>query len=119
MALPVPGSRSKLAMHVAAGAAADDKSIIVRLIGVTLVFITVMGIIGYVVTRFPELLTDDSIAVVDGVAVSVPDERNAGEPQTYRCRMSKEFVMEPNSTRVASTVTRTACGYENTAGPAP
>ena len=118
MALPVPGSRSKLAMHVAAGAAADDKGVIIRLVMVTLVFITVMGIIGYVVTRFPELMTSDSIAVVDGVAVTVPDERNAGESQTYRCRMSKEFVMEPNSSRVSTTVTRTACGYENSAEPA-
>jgi hypothetical protein len=111
MALPVQGSRPTDGI--------DDKGVIARLVGVTLVFITVMGIIGYVVTRYPGLLTSDSIAVVNGVAVSVPDERSATESQTYRCRMSKEFVMEPNSTRVASTVTKTACGYENTAGPAP
>ncbi|MBL8833701.1 MAG: hypothetical protein JNL71_15020 [Rhodospirillales bacterium] len=98
------------------GPGIDDQGVILRLIGTTLVFISVMGVIGYFVTRFPELLTSDSIAVVDGVAVSVPDERNAGEPQTYRCRMSKEFVMEPGSTRVATTVHRTACGYENTSG---
>jgi hypothetical protein len=112
--MPIPDRRTKLA--AAAGAAAEDKGVIVQLITVTLVFISVMGVIGYVVTRFPELLTSDSIAVVDGVAVSVPDERNAGEPQTYRCRVSKDFVMEPNSTRVATTVQRTACGYENTSG---
>lgn len=115
MALPVQGPRSKLAAHVAAGAVVDDKGVIFRLILVTLVFISVMGAIGYIVTRFPELLTSDSIAVVNGVAVSVPDERSATESQTYRCRMTKEFVMEPNSTRVSTTVTKTACGYENTA----
>ncbi len=114
MALPRP----KLASHAPPGTDAEDKGVIIRLIVVTLAFVSVMGVIGYVVTRFPELLTSDSIAVVDGVAVSVPDERNAGEPQTYRCRMSKEFVMEPNSNRVSTTVTRTACGYENTADPA-
>ena len=97
---------------------ADDTGVIVRLLIATLVFIAVMGVIGYIVTRFPELMTSDSIAVVDGVAVSVPDERTAGEPQTYRCRMSKEFVMEPHSTRVSTTVVRTACGYEATTGPA-
>jgi hypothetical protein len=34
--------------------------------------------------------------VVDGVAVSVPDEFNSGGPQTYRCRVTKEYVFEPN-----------------------
>lgn len=112
--MPTP---RKLATRLSAGESAEDRGVILQLLMVTAGFIVVMGIIGYVVTRFPELLTSDSIAVVDGVAVSVPDERNAGEPQTYRCRMSKEFVMEPNSNRVSTTVTRTACGYENTVGP--
>lgn len=113
--MPIPDPR-KTPAGVPAGMSAEDKGVIVQLVTVTLVFIVIMGVIGYVVTRFPELLTSDSIAVVDGVAVSVPDERNAGEPQTYRCRVSKDFVMEPNSTRVATTVQRTACGYENTSG---
>lgn len=115
--MPTPRPYSKFAARLSAGESAEDRNVILQLLMVTAGFIVVMGVIGYVVTRFPELLTSDSIAVVDGVAVSVPDERSATEPQTYRCRMSKEFVMEPNSNRVSTTVHRTACGYENTAGP--
>ncbi len=73
-----------------------------------------MGAIGYVVTRYPQLLTSDNVAVVDGVAISVPGGHGSGESQTYRCRMSKEFVMEANSSRVSTTVQKTECGYEAT-----
>jgi hypothetical protein len=94
-----------------------DKNFILRLVMVTLVFVGVMGVLGYVVTRYPELLTSDTLAVVDGVAVSVPDPRSAGVPQTYRCRMGREFVLEPGSNRVATTVQTTSCGYEDSAAP--
>ena len=80
--MPIPRSRSQLASHVPAGDSAADQGVIVQLLMVTLVFILVMGVIGYIVTRFPELMTSDSIAVVDGVAVSVPDERKA---RAVRC----------------------------------
>jgi hypothetical protein len=37
--------------------------------------------------------------------------------QTYRCRMSKDYVLEPNSNRVATTLQTTSCGFEDTATP--
>ena len=117
--MSLPKYRPIPEVHGAAKLFAGDTGVIVRLVLLTLAFVSVMGAIGYVVTRYPELLTSDNLAVVDGVAVSVPDERGAsGEPQTYRCRVSKEFVMEPNSNRVSTTVQKTACGYEATTGPA-
>lgn len=97
--------------------ALGDKSFILRLVASTLAFVCVMGAIGYVVTRYPELLSDDNLAVVDGVAVSVPDEFNSGGPQTYRCRVTKDYVFEPNTTRVATTLQTTRCGFEDSAKP--
>lgn len=94
-----------------------DKSFILRLVASTLAFVCVMGAIGYIVTRYPELLSDDNLAVVDGVAVSVPDEFNSGAPQTYRCRVTKDYVFEPNTTRVATTLQTTRCGFEDSAKP--
>ncbi|MCZ8310337.1 MAG: hypothetical protein O9320_05760 [Magnetospirillum sp.] len=94
-----------------------EKTVILRLVVITLVFVCAMGALGYVVTRYPELLTSDSLAVVDGVAISVPDARSTGVAQTYRCRMSKDYVLEPNSNRVATTLQTTSCGFEDTATP--
>lgn len=94
-----------------------EKSVILRLVVITLAFVGAMGALGYVVTRYPELLTSDKLAVVDGVAISVPDERNSGVAQTYRCRMGKDYVLEPNSNRVATTLQTTSCGFENSAAP--
>ena len=94
-----------------------EKNIILRLVLITLVFVGVMGGLGYVITRYPELLTSDSVAVVDGVAISVPDARSTGVAQTYRCRISKDYVLEPHSNRVATTLQTTSCGFEDTAAP--
>jgi hypothetical protein len=107
----LPNSRSRREK------ALGEKSVILRLVASTLVFMCVMGAIGYVVTRYPELLTSDNLAVVDGVAVSVPGEFNTGTPQTYRCRISKDYVFEPNTTRVATTLQVTHCGFEDSATP--
>ena len=94
-----------------------EKNVILRLVAITLLFVCVMGALGYVVTRYPELLTSDSLAVVDGVAISVPDARSTGVAQTYRCRISKDYVLEPHSNRVATTLQTTSCGFEDTAAP--
>ncbi len=94
-----------------------EKNLILRLVLITFVFVGVMGALGYFVTRYPELLTSDSLAVVDGVAVSVPDARSTGVAQTYRCRIGKDYVLEPNSNRVATTLQTTSCGFEDTAAP--
>jgi len=106
-----PNSRCKR------GEAMGEKGIILRLVAITLAFVGVMGALGYFVTRYPELLTSDSLAVVGGVAVSVPDSRSTGIAQTYRCRMAKDYVIEANSSRVATTLQTTSCGYEDSASP--
>jgi hypothetical protein len=38
---------------------------------IALVFVGAMCTLGYVVTRYPELLTRDTLAVVDGVAATL------------------------------------------------
>ena len=93
-----------------------DSKVIVNLLITTVVFCSIMGAIGYVLTRYPDLL-DGATAMVNGVAVSVP-EVVSGEPQTYRCRMSKEYVMEPGTNQVRTTAMVTTCGNEATSPPA-
>jgi hypothetical protein len=92
-----------------------DNKAILKLLYVTLAFCTVMGAIGYVVTRFPGLLDSAGVpaTMVNGIAVSVPVSANT-EPQTLRCRMGKEFVLEANSNQVRTTVQTMECGHEPT-----
>jgi len=93
-----------------------DSKVIINLLITTVVFCTIMGAIGYVLTRYPDLL-DGATAMVNGVAVSVP-EVVSGEPQTLRCRMSKEYVMEPGTNQVRTTAMVTNCANEPTVPPA-
>jgi hypothetical protein len=93
---------------------ATESKVIINLLLTTAVFCSIMGAIGYVVTRYPELI-DGAATMVNGVAVAVPDILHT-EPQTYRCRMSKEYVMEPGTNQVRTTATITNCGNEPTAG---
>ncbi len=91
----------------------ENSKVILNLLMVTAVFCSIMGAIGYVVTRYPELL-DGASTMVNGVAVAVPNIVST-EPMTYRCRVSKEYVMEGNSSQVRTTALVTNCGNEPTA----
>ncbi len=92
----------------------ENTKVILNLLMVTAVFCSIMGAIGYIVTRYPELI-DSASTMVNGVAVAVPAMIYT-EPQTYRCRMSKEYVMEPGTSQVRTTAILTNCGNEPTAG---
>lgn len=90
-----------------------DSKVIINLLMTTVVFCTIMGAIGYVVTRYPELI-DSASTMVNGVAVAVPALVST-EPMTLRCRMSKEYVMEPGTNQVRTTAMVTNCTNEPTA----
>ncbi len=92
----------------------ENSKVILNLLMVTAVFCSIMGVIGYVVTRYPELI-DGAATMVNGVAVAVPTIVST-EPMTYRCRMSKDYVMEPGTNQVRTTAIVTNCGSEPTAG---
>ncbi|MBL8808134.1 MAG: hypothetical protein JNN22_14915 [Rhodospirillales bacterium] len=93
---------------------ATESKVIINLLLSTVVFCGIMGAIGYVVTRYPELL-DGAATMVNGVAVAVPEILHT-EPQTLRCRMSKEYVMEPGTNQVRTTALTTNCANEPTSG---
>ena len=90
-----------------------ESKVIINLLLTTVVFCTIMGAIGYVVTRYPELI-DGASTMVNGVAVAVPTIIST-EPMTLRCRVSKEFVMEPGTSQVRTTAMVTNCVNEPTA----
>lgn len=90
-----------------------ESKVIVNLLLTTVVFCAIMGAIGYVVTRYPELI-DGATTMVNGVAVAIPTVLST-EPMTLRCRMSKEYVMEPGTNQVRTTAMVTNCANEPTA----
>ncbi|MBI1245061.1 MAG: hypothetical protein GC202_08650 [Alphaproteobacteria bacterium] len=90
----------------------SERRVIINLLGAAFAFCAVMGAIGYVVTRYPELL-DGTAKMVNGVAVAIPDVLHT-ESMTLRCRISKEYVMEPGTNQVRTTATTTNCANEPT-----
>jgi hypothetical protein len=89
-----------------------ETSVVTKLLGFTAVFVVVMGILGYLATMFPGFADGatrltSNLSAVERVVV-------ATEPQTFRCRITKEFELEKVGNQVRTTHQITACGSENT-----
>jgi len=89
-----------------------ETSVLTKLLGVTAIFVAVMGVLGYLATLFPGFadgatrLTSNFSAVERPVTIT--------EPQTFRCRITKEFELEKTGSQVRTTHQWTACGNEAT-----
>jgi hypothetical protein len=89
-----------------------ETSIVPKLVGFTAIFVVVMGVLGYLATLFPGFADGatrltSNLSAVERVVI-------ATEPQTYRCRISKEFEIEKTGSQVRTTHHLTVCGSENT-----
>ena len=90
----------------------NETGVLTKLIGVTAVFVAVMGVLGYLGTLFPGFADGATRLASTFSAVEFVD--TATEPQTYRCRITKEFELERTGTQVRTTHHLTTCGNENT-----
>ncbi len=89
----------------------EENSVVPKLLGVTAIFVAVMGVLGYLATMFPGFADGATRLTSSFSAVERPVTTT--EPQTYRCRMSKEFELEKTGSQVRTTHVLTACGNEN------
>lgn len=89
-----------------------ETSIVTKLLGFTAIFMAVMGVLGYLATLFPGF-ADGATRLTSNLSV-VERPTTVSEPQTYRCRISKEFELEKTGSQVRTTHQLTACGNENT-----
>jgi|GEM_PF-6584603 len=89
-----------------------EPSVVPKLLGFTAIFVAVMGVLGYLATTFPGFA--DGATRLAGNFSAVERVVIATEPQTFRCRMTKEFEIEKTGTQVRTTHIITACGNENT-----
>ena len=89
-----------------------ESSVLTKLLGITSIFVVVMGVLGYLATLFPGF-ADGATRLTSNLSV-VERPTTATEPQTYRCRITKEFEIEKTGSQVRTTHQITACGNENT-----
>ena len=88
-----------------------DNNFITKLVGFTAIFVAIMGVLGYLATLFPGF-ADGATRLTSGFAAN-ESPTTAAEPQTYRCRITREFELEKTGTQVRTTLQLTSCGNEN------
>lgn len=89
-----------------------ETSVLTKLLGATAIFVAVMGVLGYLATLFPGFADGATRLTSNFSAVERPVTVTA--PQTYRCRIAKEFELEKTGSQVRTTHQTTVCGDENT-----
>ena len=90
-----------------------ETSVLTKLLGFAAIFMAVLGVLGYLATLFPGFADGATRFTSNFSAVERPV--TVTEPQTYRCRITKEFELEKTGNQVRTTHQLTACGNENTA----
>ncbi len=90
-----------------------ENTVVKKLVAITAVFVTVMAVLGYLATMFPGF-ADGATRFTGGFAAVERPAQAPTEPQTYRCRITKEFELERVGNQVRTTHLLTACGNEDT-----
>jgi hypothetical protein len=85
---------------------------IVKKLLVVAVFAAIMVGLGYLATTVPGI-ADGATRLTGGLSAG-ERPKTSSEPQTYRCRIGKEFELERGGTQVRTTHQVTACGNEDT-----
>jgi hypothetical protein len=89
-----------------------ETSIVKKLLVFAAVFAAIMVGLGYLATKVP-VIADSATRLTGGLSAG-ERPRTSSEPQTYRCRVGKEFELERGGAQVRTTHQITACGNEDT-----